>query len=193
MPFDKKDKKSSKPTVVRKLTTELYHPPAESRVAKSKGPQALDQINALITDQYWTVLGAKHLSCKAVNRNITLCINVNAFKHALQTYGPQNPEQLPDFRNAVGRANGHIFHGHVSDSNGKEYILEWTIVDPVNKIMAIVGFGIHENYRFKTEALQSEELNSILNNSNNIKIQERVAQLKQEAKAKADKIIFARP
>ena len=91
------------------------------------GPPSDEQLLALANNKYWMVLNSDLLEGSRV-RDRQLCNKVNALKHALQTYGPNHP-CLPDVRPNIGKAQGSVFHGHVSDSNGCTYVLEWSIVD----------------------------------------------------------------
>lgn len=167
------------------LTVTQYNP-KPSAISEAKGPAAIDQLNALITDNYWTVLNVKRFfNCPRLSADKKLTLAVNAFKHALQTFGPYDHQNLPDFRAGVGKTRGHIFHGHVRDANKKEYVIEWAVVDAEKKIMAIVGFGIHENYSFAKEPLTPKMASFIYSNQDNQSILEKVAELKTNAKAKS--------
>lgn len=91
------------------------------------GPPADEQLLAIANNKYWMVLNSDLLNDKRA-KNGLLCDKANALKHALQTYGPNN-DNLPDVRPNTGKAQGHVFHGHVSDDNGCTYVLEWTTID----------------------------------------------------------------
>ena len=127
------------------------------------GPTSKEQLDAIDDNVNWIVLGADALAL--VGNDSIFCNRANALKCALQTFGPTSP-QLPDFRTNVLTENS-VFHGHVRNKNGTTYVLEWTVVDPNRRIMAIIGFGPHENYNFKTAPFTQAEKNSILNSPNN--------------------------
>jgi hypothetical protein len=172
------------------LIVKQYNP-KPSAISEARGPAQIDQLNALITDNYWVVLNVKRFfNCPLLKleSNVKLRTAVNAFKHALQTFGPHDKENLPDFRDGVGKTKGSIFHGHVNGSNGTVYIIEWTIIDLEKRIMAITGFGSHENYNFVKKPLTSEMINAIFKDEDNQAILTKVAELKEQAKAKSNRM-----
>lgn len=142
------------------------------------GPTPGAQLLAMAHNKYWMVLNSQLL--RACGNDRMLCDQANAFKHALQTYGPYG-NLLPDFRQNQGKAKNHVFHGHVTDSIGTQHILEWTIIDFDKRIMALVGFKTHENYPFKAAPLKPEECRAILLRPENIKIMDNVAEKTKEA------------
>lgn len=149
------------------------------------GPSYEEQISAIVNNRYWFVLNTHHLS--PCSDDSSLCDRTNAFKHALQTYGPNAINLLPNTFNNKGKAGNHIYHGHITNSTGTIYVLEWTIVDREKRIMAIVGFGSHENYPFKQEPLTKTERTTILSDPNNIKIIENAERAIKETKLKVDR------
>lgn len=149
------------------------------------GPSYEDQISALAQDRYWFVLNTHLL--QFCGQEELFCDRVNAFKHALQTYGPQASEFLPSFIPNEGKAKNHVFHGHISNVNGTTFVLEWAVIDEKKRIMAIVGFDSHENYSFRTKPLKKDECTKILANPDNIKIIEKAEQVINETKLKVER------
>ena len=93
--------------------------------------------------------------------------------------------KLPDFRhNTKGSAKGHIFHGHAKNSAGTIYVLEWTVLCAEKQIIALIGFGTHENYRYRQNPLNATEVEKILGCTESKQIIERVANKIDQAKAK---------
>lgn len=156
-----------------------------SNILNERGPSYEDQLFAMANDKYWTVLNSSLLS--SVHTDKQFCRRINAFKHALQTYGP-NTKDLPDLRQNQGKARGHVFHGHINDSNGKTYELEWAVVDSKKRILALTHFDIHENFDFEDKPLGAEEIKRILSHPENIKIMERVGKKIEEAKKKVARV-----
>jgi hypothetical protein len=130
-----------------------------SQKVLSGGPTLEQQNRAKLTNQYWYVLNIGLL--RLVDGHKKFCDRANAFKHALQSFGPISPS-LPDFRENKGKAKGHIFHGHVTHDTGAIYIIEWTVVDESRKLIALTGFDTHENFRFRQEKLSKEECERII-------------------------------
>ena len=151
------------------------------------GPAAQDQLSAMAQDSYWTVLNTKLLIGFKTDRIFN--DRINAFKHALQTYGPHPTSGLPDLIQNTGKALGFVFHGHVHNSNGTTYVLEWTVIDKDRRIIALLGFEPHENYKFQQAPLRIEEIKKILSNPHNIKILAHVEKKISEAKAKVERMV----
>jgi hypothetical protein len=170
------------------LTTTLYNPKL-SKIAEARGPMAIEQLESLANDTYWTVLGTDYFRHDAIKSNELLCLSVNKFKHLLQTYGPKDATKLPDFRHNEGGAKNYVFHGHVHGPNRTQYIIEWAIIDPENKIMAIVNFRSHENYPFVQKPLNQKAKEHILKHPYNQKIMKNVERARKEAIAKVRKIL----
>ena len=162
----------------------LFKKAITSNIVIAGGPSANEQLSAMVSGEYWTVLNTSILLTCVNDKD--LCHRVNALKHALQTYGPESIH-LPDLRPNKGKAQGFIFHGHANNSNGTTYILEWTVVDRKKKIMAITAFDTHENFKFRQEPLSAIEITKILSLSENIKIIENVSNKIQEAKEKVER------
>lgn len=170
------------------LTVRQYNP-KPSAISENKGPAAIEQLNALITDNYWTVLGVKRFfTCPIIRDTPQLTVSVNAFKHTLQTFGPYDSERIPHFRSGEGKTRGSVFHGHVKGRNATEYVIEWTVIDSEKKIMAIVGFGSHENYSFIEKPLTPKAKQAIYMDPDNQRILEQVVQLKESARAKSERM-----
>lgn len=149
------------------------------------GPTPEEQLRAMAENKYWTVLNAHVLIDCHGDKLFT--DRINAFKCALQTYGP-NSEQLPSHLPNAGKAAGSVFHGHIRNSNGTTYIIEWTVVDQKKRQMALLGFAPHENYPFQKNALKPAEHLSILSNPKNINITQHVSKKINEAKAKVERV-----
>jgi len=153
-----------------------------SNIVKAGGPSKAEQLSSMINNAYWTVLNASLLQRAAADKD--LLYRVNALKAALQTYGPTS-SKLPDFRhNTKGSAKGHIFHGHAKNSAGTIYVLEWTVLCAEKQIIALIGFGTHENYRYRQNPLNATEVEKILGCTESKQIIERVANKIDQAKAK---------
>ena len=163
----------------------LFNKSNVSEKIKANGSPYSDQLLAMAQGTYWTVLNSGLLN--ACGNDTYLCNRVNALKAALQTYGPTST-QLPDFRQNKGAARGCVFHGHVTNSNGKTYVLEWTVIDRPKRIIAILNFDKHENYSFTQDKLTEEAAKLILSKEKNIKIIDRVSQKTQEAIEKVNRV-----
>lgn len=157
-----------------------------SRIVKANGPLPEDQLLAMANEEYWTILDSSLLKGAAHDPN--LVVRVNALKNALQTYGPVS-KYLPDFRHNKGKAMGSVFHGHAKDSIGNTYVLEWTVVNKEQRLLALVRFDSHENYPFRKTPLTKAELDIILACEDNQKIIVYAKQKIIEAKEKVDRIL----
>lgn len=167
------------------LSSRFFEKSMKSKKVNVGGPSSEQQLLAMYEGNYWTVLNSDILS---LSQNDELfCDRANAFKHALQTFGPTS-ENLPDLRSNEGKAKNQIFHGHVSNSTGKTYVLEWAIISHEDKIMALVGFGSHENFKFKKNPLTKDDIDKILNLEKNKKIIENVKDKIQQAKDKVERV-----
>ena len=163
----------------------LFKKDKPSNISNERGPEYKDQIAAMVNDEYWTVLNSSLLKLSSTNKK--LCHRVNALKQALQTYGPDS-EKLPDRRQNEGNAKGFVFHGHVNDSNGKTYELEWAVVDRKKRVLALTHFGKHENFKFKQEPLNQVAIDRILAAPENIRIMGRTSKKIDEAKEKVERV-----
>jgi len=157
-----------------------------SKKVNAGGPSAEDQVSAMASNQYWVVLNT-HLLSSCVKGSL-LCDRANAFKHALQTYGPIS-NNFPDkkLRGGKGAAKGHIFHGHVNDASGITYVIEWSVIDREKKIMALVGFDTHENYTFRSTPLNQDDCAKIMALPYNIKTLNHAIAKIEEAKNKVER------
>lgn len=167
-------------------TIGLFKKSKVSEQIKANGPAYPDQILAMAQGTYWTVLNSSLLN--ACGNDKDLCNRVNALKAALQTYGPTS-SKLPDLRQNQGVAKGSIFHGHVNNSSGTTYVLEWTVIDHEKRIIALLDFDKHENYSFKKKPITKSAAEKILSTPENIRIIERVSDKIQEAKNKVERVM----
>lgn len=158
-----------------------------SKVVYAGGPSQREQLTALITNQYWTVLNAHLFHCSATIIDSDLQVRVNAFKHLLQVYGSRS-DKLPDYRPNTGGAYGHIFHGHVKDSQGTTFVIEWSVIDTETKQIAITHFDKHENFPFKQTPLKPNEIQGILTDPFNVRMLEKVKINKDNALKKCERI-----
>lgn len=172
------------------MTIPFFKKEHVSNIVKANGPSPEEQLWAMANNEYWTVLNSSLLQYAAVDP--ILCIRANALKNALQTFGPAS-EKLPDFRNNIGNALGHVFHGHVNNSNGTTYVLEWAVVNKEKRILAFIGFDTHENYRFQKCPLKEDQLKKILNSPESKKIMALAAMKVIEAREKVDRIVENSP
>ncbi|PIZ04259.1 MAG: hypothetical protein COY58_05290 [Gammaproteobacteria bacterium CG_4_10_14_0_8_um_filter_38_16] len=166
------------------MRSDFFKKKKSSKIVESGGPSKVDQLSAMSESRYWTVLNSSLL--RDANGDDHLISRVNALKAALQTYGPTS-DQLPNFRHNTGKAKGHIFHGHANNSNGTTYVVEWAVLCYEKRIMALVGFGTHENYRFRQTGLSTTEAKGLLENLESKKIMDHVAIKIAEAKKKASR------
>lgn len=150
-----------------------------SEIVNAGGPPPEEQISAIAEGRCWIVLNTHLLS--GCTKGTPLCFKANAFKHALQTYGPSG--RLPDFRHNEGASKKQVFHGHLN-TNNTTYVLEWAIVDARQRIMALTGFDTHENFRFRQTPLSAIERQSILSAVDNIRIMEHAKNKAVETKEK---------
>lgn len=157
-----------------------------SSITLNKGPAPEEQLIAMVEDRYWTVLNS-HLLRNVPNDPVLLA-RANALKFGLQTYGPTSPLLAFTARPNKGKSEGYIFHGDFDSALGVTYILEWAIIDPKERILAIVGFGKHENYPFQQKPLTKEKVTLILADDVNKKIFDNVKDKIEEAKAKVKRV-----
>tara|TARA_R110002072_G_scaffold193429_1_gene350667 strand:- start:739 stop:1266 length:528 start_codon:yes stop_codon:yes gene_type:complete len=152
-----------------------------SEKEKYGGPSAKEQIQSISENKNWIILNSSLLKSSAYDKKLNH--RVNALKHALQTFGPAST-RLPDLRNNEGKAKNYIYHGHVNDSNGVTYILEWAIIDAKQRVMTLIGFDTHENYKFEQNPLNSEKIEKILNDDESEQIFSRTKNKVLEVKNK---------
>ncbi len=165
----------------------FFKKPNASKKVKAGGPAPEDQLLAMAHDQYWVVLISNMQLLSKCTKGSILCDRVNAFKHALQTYGPTG-NGLPDLRQNEGKAKNHVYHGHVKDSNGTTYVLEWAVIDNKKRIMVLINFGSHENYKYQQLPLSKTECGKILLSDINKKIYNNALEKMIEAKAKVERV-----
>lgn len=158
-----------------------------SSIVLAGGPTPGEQLLAMAENRYWTVLNASFLT--QCNRgDSTFMYRTNAFKSALQTYGPIAKDKLPSCPPNKGKAEGIIFHGHINDSNGTTYVLEWTVINTEKRLIALLGFDTHENYKFKQTPLNKDMCSKISSAPENVKIMSHVSKKIAEAKAKVERV-----
>ena len=163
------------------FSSALFKKTTLSNQVMANGPPPEDQILAMAEDRYWFVLNSYLLQeCHGKEQ---LTHRANAFKHALQTYGPTS-DQLPELRMNKGKANQSVFHGHVTGDTGSSYVIEWAVIDAEKRILALVGFDSHENYNFRKEPLTEKEKLSILNSEINLKNMENATLKIEQVKEK---------
>lgn len=149
------------------------------------GPSHHDQLSALAHNEYWTVLNTSLL--KFPSKDELLIDRANAFKHSLQTYGPSS-NKLPDLRLNKGNVQGSIFHGHVKNSNGTTYVLEWSVICKTNRVLALTNFSTHENFPYLKKPLTGDHIKRIKMDPKNIKIMNYMKLKAKEAEGKVERI-----
>lgn len=158
-----------------------------STIVSAGGPSPEDQLLSMAKGRYWTILNSSLLN--RIGNDKILVSRANALKSALQTYGPES-DKLPDLRNNKGKAMGSIFHGHVKNSNGTTYIIEWTVIDKEKRLLALIGFDTHENYSFRQKPLNNDEVEKISQSAASKLIIEYSATKIDEAKAKVKRVEY---
>lgn len=151
-------------------------------------PPYAEWVQSINEEKYWHVLNAHLLGINTVATDTKLNDRVNALKLCLHAYGPLASDKLPSFLHNKGKAQNHVYHGHVTSSSGTTFVLEWTVIDANKRIMAIVGFDKHENYSFKQEPLTQVEKNAILESSKNSLLMKRGEIMLDEIKEKIDRV-----
>ncbi|MDF1683615.1 MAG: hypothetical protein P1U36_03060 [Legionellaceae bacterium] len=143
------------------------------------------QLNAMVENQYWTVLNsyllAEVIGKKPQGDMKILADKANTVKHQLQTYGPILRDYGVDFRQNTGRAAGEIFHSNMK-AGKTMYVMEWTVLDEEKRIMTLLGFGPHENYDYAQKPLTAIQQTKILDDSHNKNILDNVKLKIAEAK-----------
>lgn len=163
----------------------LFEKSKPSNTVISRGPEYKDQIMAMANDEYWTILNTSLLRKSSADTELNH--RVNALKCALQTYGPSS-NKLPDLRQNKGKSKGFVFHGHVNDSNGLTYILEWAIIDTKNRVLTLTNFNTHENYTFRQKPIDKKTASELLSQPESIKIIKLASEKIDEAKKKVERI-----
>lgn len=158
-----------------------------SKLVLFGAPTQEEQVEALVTSRYWTILNSHFFHCGATATDNDLRSRVNTFKHLMQVHGSDN-EKLPDFRPNKGRARGHIFHGHVKDSQGTTFVIEWSVIDTINKQIAITRFDKHENFTFKQDPLTAQEIQAIVSDETNIRVVANVEKQREAAVKKCERM-----
>ena len=161
----------------------MFKKTKSSHLVESGGPEYRDQIMAMANNTYWTILNTSLL--RQSSNNTKLNHRVNALKCALQTYGP-NSDKLPDLRQNKGAAKGFVFHGHVHDSNGLTYVLEWAIIDREKRILTLTNFDTHENYKFSQYPIDKDTASKLLMHPESVKIMEHASRKIDEVKQKVE-------
>ena len=151
-----------------------------SNIFSAGGPSPIEQLLAMAEDNYWIVLDTDILHLGKNDRQFN--IRVNAFKHSLQTYGPN----VPNLIHNTGKAKGLVFHGHIRNSNGTTYVLEWEVIAKERRIMTLRGFGPHENYKYQQTPLDPKDRLNILSKPTNLLILDKIPLKIMEAKNKVN-------
>ena len=167
------------------IRTDLYSKETTSSIVEANGPTSAEQLQALANGNYWTILNSHILSL--VGSDDLFASRTNALKHSLQTWGP-NSDRLPDLRNNTGKVKGTMYHGHINNSNGSTYVLEWAIIDKSKQFLALIGFDTHENYKFRKQPLTRYETAKIVNSKKNKKVIANATQKIDEAKDKVERV-----
>lgn len=154
---------------------------------------ALDlQLNAMIENKYWTVLNT-HLLAEIIGKKPQGDLNklaekANTVKHELQTYGPILRGHSADFRANKGKkVAGEVFHSDMK-AGKTTYVMEWTVLDEEKRMIALIGFDSHENYKYQQKTLTAEQQSKTLSDPCNQKILDRVEVKLAEAKHKGEEI-----
>jgi hypothetical protein len=155
----------------------------DTPTVKSGGPTKQQQLEAIAKGENWTIVNLHLLRDFSADK--LLCHKANVFKQLLQTFGP-NSNKLPDLRNNTGNAHNHVFHGHIKVKT--TYVLEWSVVDNENRIIALLGFSTHENYAYKQEPLSVAEKQNILKHHGNQVLIARGDELLEKAEEKIAKL-----
>ncbi|MDF1827137.1 MAG: hypothetical protein P1U39_02540 [Legionellaceae bacterium] len=143
------------------------------------------QLKAMVENQYWTVLNS-HLLAEVIGKKPQgdmkiLVDKANTVKHQLQTHGPILRDHGVDFRQNKGKAAGEIFHSNMK-AGKTMYVMEWTVINEEKRIIALLGFGAHENYDYAQNPLTEEQKSKILNEPRNEEIIKNVKKKIAEAK-----------
>lgn len=166
----------------------LQHPKTNWLVA-GDGPDYVAQASAILDRAAWSVLDADILGNAYTQQDETLLRSVNALKVALQTYGLTPPRfDITTQKNA----NNEVFHTNI---RGKHvtYEVEWALVDREKRILALVGFEPHENYKFTQKPLTAEQKAQYLNNPKNVAELERDRVARESLCQKEQRVIECPP
>lgn len=179
---------------IRSLAPKLLfktYPLLDNPKVAAGGPTPEQYQKALLENTYWVVLNSGVLGHEAIRSDEKLRHRANALKHALQTFGPTDEDNLPDLRSNAGRAKGHVYHGHVTASCGTTYVLEWEILAP--GVMFLTRFEKHENYSFKKAPYTKDEKEALTHKPDARKTFENMETKRLEVQAKAERVIDNHP
>ena len=148
------------------------------------GPSHAEQLQARANGSDWVLLNLHLL--KACQGNNELSNKVNAFKHALQIYGPQSGN-LPDLRySKCDKVKGIFFHGHVECRS--TYVLEWAILDAKQRIMVLTGFGTHENFQYTNKLITIDKKKTYMSHAGNQRTMAAAELARKGAKEKVERL-----
>jgi len=151
-----------KEQIVEILTSRgFFRKKHSDNVITGRGPTQAQILLASAQAQDWLVINKTCLNHPALQSDVKLRARVNAIASALAIYGPTS-NNLPSIRNNKGSAEGKVFHGHAISSQGGYYVLEWTVVSAESRIIALLGFDAHENYRFRQKPLNEDIIKTLL-------------------------------
>lgn len=175
-----KDKISNSPVTLSKIG--LFKS-KKSNISENKGPSHHELLLSNASGSSWNILNYHLLNILAISSDSQLRTEVNALKHALQVFGP-NSDKLPDLRNNEGKTKGQVYHGHCKHSNGTTYVMEWAIIDEKSKILAILQFDTHENFKYRKKPLKTGEKDNIQQHPKNVALLDHIQKKQEEAEEK---------
>jgi hypothetical protein len=144
------------------------------------GPSRIQIHEAILRNENWIVLSRGMLSLCSTDKDLNN--RANAAKHSLQVFGPTRPrvdKLRPNYC-----TDGNVFHCHVRNSTGKEFVMEWAVVSWQDRILALTCFDIHENFRYRQTALSQEEIDAIMADKRNVKTIEFARRKADEVRAR---------
>lgn len=155
-----------------------------SEKALAGGPEGHEVLQAMAEDRYWSIIGTKHLQLCHGDEKFNH--RTNAVKNAIQVYGPM-PAILQRVKYNPGTENS-VWHVHVENGSGKEYVLEWGVVDEKRRVIAILNFASHENYSFIKKPISETQKKNLLSDPYNTKRLDKIDKKIIEAKKKVERV-----
>lgn len=148
------------------------------------GPCYKDQVLSIANNKSWVVLNSSILDLS--NNDSDLNARVNALKLWLQTDGPVANNIPGGVRNNEGeKVKAEVFHGHVKNSQGTLYVVEWSIIDSKNRVLVLTNFAPHENFPFLQKPLTPEEKDKYVHCEESEIIFQKVIEAQKNVKEKA--------